>query len=38
MPRKMNGPETMKAILTDVQFWIPAAVLLGGVFLLVILH
>jgi hypothetical protein len=38
MPHKMSGPETVKAILTDVQFWIPAVVLLGGVILLVILH
>lgn len=38
MPYKMNGPETVKAILTDVQFWIPAVVLLGGVLLLVVLH
>ncbi len=28
----------MKAILTDVQFWIPALVLLGGIVLLVVLH
>ena len=28
----------LKAILTDVQFWVPAAVLLLGVLLLVILH
>ena len=38
MPYTMNGPETVKAILTDIQFWIPAAVLLGGVVLLVFLH
>jgi hypothetical protein len=38
MPPKMNGPDTLKAILTDVQFWIPAVVLLGGVILLVLLH
>ncbi len=28
----------LKAILTDVQFWVPAAVLILGVLLLVILH
>jgi hypothetical protein len=28
----------IRAILTDVQFWIPAIVFLGGVALLVILH
>jgi hypothetical protein len=28
----------LRAILTDVQFWIPAAVLLGGIGLLVMLH
>ncbi|ADW70846.1 hypothetical protein AciX9_4057 (plasmid) [Granulicella tundricola MP5ACTX9] len=38
MPSKMNGSETVKAILTDIQFWIPALVLLGGVVMLVILH
>ena len=38
MPYKMTGSETWKAIFTDVQFWIPAAVLTGGILLLVILH
>jgi hypothetical protein len=28
----------MKAILTDVQFWVPALVLLAGIVLLVALH
>ena len=28
----------LKAILTDVQFWVPAAVLLLGIVLLVVLH
>ncbi len=28
----------LKAILTDVQFWVPAAVLVLGVLLLVVLH
>lgn len=35
---RMSGPKTIKAILTDVQFWIPATVLAAGVALLVILH
>ncbi len=34
----MNATQTMKAVLTDVQFWVPAAVLAAGVLLLVILH
>ena len=34
----MNTTQTMKAILTDVQFWVPAAVLAAGVLLLVVLH
>ncbi len=34
----MTGNRTLRAILTDIQFWIPAAVLLGGIALLVILH
>jgi hypothetical protein len=38
MASKMNAPEIIKAILTDVQFWIPALVLLGGVVMLVLLH
>lgn len=38
MPYKMTGAETTRAVLTDVQFWIPAAVLLGGIALLVALH
>ena len=33
-----SGPETVKAILTDIHFWIPALVLAGGVGLLVFLH
>ena len=31
-------PNTVKAILTDVQFWVPAAALAFGIALLVILH
>lgn len=38
MPQKMSGLATLKAVLTDVQFWIPALVLLGGVALLVVMH
>jgi len=34
----MGTTETMKAILTDVQFWVPAMVLAVGVLLLVVLH
>jgi hypothetical protein len=34
----MSGIQTMKAILTDVQFWVPAMVLAAGVLLLVVLH
>jgi hypothetical protein len=37
MERK-TGAQTFKAILTDVQFWVPAAVLVAGVLLLVWLH
>jgi hypothetical protein len=38
MAEKMKRSDTARAILTDVQFWIPAVVLLGGVVLLVLLH
>jgi hypothetical protein len=34
----MSGPQTIKAILTDIQFWVPAVVLVGGIILLVLLH
>ena len=34
----MRTSRTFKAILTDVQFWVPALVLAGGVLLLVVLH
>jgi hypothetical protein len=34
----MSTAQTMKAILTDVQFWVPATVLAAGVVLLVMLH
>jgi hypothetical protein len=35
---QMSAAQTIKAILTDVQFWIPAIVLVSGIVLLVILH
>jgi hypothetical protein len=34
----MQGSETVKAMLTDVQFWVPAMVLVSGILLLVFLH
>jgi hypothetical protein len=34
----MSELQTIKAILTDVQFWVPALVLAGGVALLIWLH
>jgi hypothetical protein len=37
MNRK-SGSQTVKAILTDVQFWVPAGVLIAGILLLVFLH
>jgi hypothetical protein len=38
MSAKTSRTGTLKAILTDIQFWIPAAVLLAGIALLVVLH
>jgi len=35
---RLSGPRTIKAILTDVQFWVPAGVLAAGILLLVFLH
>jgi len=35
---RISGSQTIKAILTDVQFWVPAGVLAAGVLLLVFLH
>ena len=35
---RMTTMQTMKAILTDVQFWVPATVLAAGLLLLVVLH
>jgi len=39
-PRKppTKPANTIQAILTDIQFWIPAGVLLCGIALLVVLH
>jgi hypothetical protein len=34
----MSTSQTIKAILTDVQFWVPALVLAAGIVLLVLLH
>lgn len=33
-----SGRESVKAVLTDVQFWVPAGVLLCGILLLALLH
>lgn len=33
-----NRPSTLSAVLTDVQFWVPALVLIAGIVLLVALH
>jgi hypothetical protein len=35
---RMSELQTIRAILTDTQFWVPALVLAGGVALLVWLH
>ena len=35
---RLSGSQTIRAILTDVQFWVPAGVLAAGVLLLVFLH
>ena len=34
----LSGAEKTKAVLTDVQFWVPAIVLIAGIVLLVVLH
>jgi hypothetical protein len=34
----MERTSVWRAILTDVQFWVPAGVLAAGVLLLVLLH
>jgi hypothetical protein len=36
--KRTGGTKTFRAILTDVQFWIPAVVLAMGVALLVFIH
>jgi hypothetical protein len=39
MNDERGGPtRTLQAILTDIQFWIPAVVLILGVGLLVFIH
>jgi hypothetical protein len=35
---RIGRTKTVRAILTDVQFWIPALVLIMGVGLLVFIH
>jgi hypothetical protein len=35
---RLSGPQTIRAILTDVQFWVPAGVLAAGILLLIWLH
>ena len=35
---RRSGAQSVKAVLTDVQFWVPAGVLLVGILLLVFLH
>jgi hypothetical protein len=35
---RITGRETVRAILTDVQFWVPAGVLAAGIALLIWLH
>jgi hypothetical protein len=35
---QQRGAQTIKAILTDAQFWVPALVLLAGIVLLILLH
>ena len=34
----MEKKSVWRAILTDVQFWVPAGVLAAGVLLLILLH
>ncbi len=34
---RMGWKRTARAVLTDVQFWVPAVVLLFGVILLIVL-
>lgn len=38
MPLASRKPHLLRAVLTDLQFWIPAVVLAIGAGLLVLLH
>jgi hypothetical protein len=38
MAGKMTGRQMARAVLTDIQFWIPTVVLVLGIALLVALH
>jgi hypothetical protein len=38
MTAPLGFVQTIKAVLTDVQFWIPTTVLALGVVLLILLH
>jgi hypothetical protein len=38
MATETNRSNAVKAILTDIQFWIPAVVLALGIALLTVLH
>jgi hypothetical protein len=33
-----TSPSTLRAILSDIQFWIPTLVLAAGIILLVFIH
>lgn len=35
---EVSAKQTVRAVLTDVQFWVPAAVLAGGILLLIWIH
>jgi hypothetical protein len=35
---RTSGSQMLRAILTDVQFWVPVGVLAAGVLLLILLH
>lgn len=36
--RHATGASMMRAVLTDIQFWIPALVLAGGILLLAMIN
>jgi hypothetical protein len=38
MANEVRGARLLRAILTDVQFWIPVLVLVFGIGLLIVLH